>query len=540
MVTNNTYEYGIKYHLNKIDNNNYLMSPVSIEGGLSDSRIFSTGEKMIPILNDKSDFKFGYVVDNIFTTEDLEKMYDYGEDTEFLSNYFYQDFQNIYYIVKVTDDNKLVKYEIDLEDYDNVLETAVYQLNKEKPALTINRDMLNRLNQCNTIDEMKVILLKYKTLLNRFNVYSKEKGVTRVQVKDGEIESFDTKSKIIDSNKSIDKDVKIYKNSKKYDLYGVEIDYNELVAAIKEKIVGHDESIAALADILYMNCTAKDDEEVESVLIVGPTGTGKTATVKAACEYLRLPFVHVNTANLVPAGIKGYTVEKALKDLYDKANSDLKKAERGVIFFDEFDKLGRASLDIKEPIKDILLSISDGAEIPVNLDDADFIFDSRLTNRLYGGVFEEIYGNPKTMGFGGSVEKISFFPSEDELKRKIVEKKYYTSEDLDRITRALAFTELTKEEKKRILLTSKLSAYAKKKARYERQFGIDLVAGDDYIDAIIDKTDSFDVGMRCVNNIVKKSMSPAEIEILKNKNNHYKKLVLTRDTVDNPNKFDLY
>ena len=540
MVTNKTYEYGIKYEVKKIDDERFLLCPISIEGGLSDGKVFSTEDRMIPILNDKKDFKFNQVIDNIFTTEELEKMYDYGEDTEILSNYFYQDFQNIYYLVKVDENGKLNKYEIDLEDYDNVLETTVYQLNKGKPALTLNRDIFNKLNQCETIDEIKVLLLKYRTLLNRFNSYSKEKGITRVQVRDGEIESFDTKKVIIDQDKEIDKDIKLFNCEKNKDSSLEKIDYNELVSAIKEKIVGHDESIAVLADILYMNYTAKDDEEVESVLIVGPTGTGKTATVKAACEYLRLPFVHVNTPNLVPVGIKGPTVERALKDLLDKANGDLNKAQRGVLFFDEFDKLGRASLEIKEPIKDILLSISDGAEIPVNLDDADFIFNSSHTNRLYGGVFEEIYGKQKTMGFGGSVNVQNLFPSEDEIKRKIIEKKYYTAEDLDRITRALAFTELTKDDKKKILLTSKLSAYAKKRARYARQFGIDLIASDDYIDAIIDQTTSFEVGMRSVNNILKKSMSPAEIEILKNKENHYKKLVLTSDTVSDPNKFDLY
>ena len=488
MVTNNTYEYGIKYQVQKIDDKNFFMSPISIEGGLSDSHIFSTGERMLPILKDEKSIRYNYVIDNIYTTDDLEKMYEYGDDTEFLAKYFYLDFQNLYYIVKIDEKGNLKKYEVDLEDYDNVLETNVYQMNKEKPALTINRDMLNELNQCETLEEIKSLLFKYKTQLNNFNVYSKENGVTRIHIKDGEIESFDTKKRIIDQDKVIDNDIKINKNKRNYDLDVAKIDYNDLVSAIKEKIVGHDSSIEAIADILYMNCTAKDNEEVESILIVGPTGTGKTATVKAACEYLKLPFVHVNTANLVPAGIKGYSVEKALKDLYDKANCDLKKAERGVIFFDEFDKLGRASLDIKEPIKDILLSISDGAEIPVNLDDADFIFDSRLTNRIYAGVFEEIYGNQKTMGFGGNIESKSLFLDENELKRKIVEKKYYTSEDLDRITRALLFTELTKDEKKKILLTSKLSAYAKKRSRYERQFGIDLIASDDYIDAIIDKT----------------------------------------------------
>ena len=107
MVTNNTYEYGIKYQVQKISNDSFLMCPVSIEGGLSDSKIFSTGDRMEQILKEKKDLKFKYVMDNIFTTDDLETMYDYGEDTEFLSKYFYQDFQNIYYIVKVLEDGSL-------------------------------------------------------------------------------------------------------------------------------------------------------------------------------------------------------------------------------------------------------------------------------------------------------------------------------------------------------------------------------------------------------------------------------------------------
>ena len=64
-----------------------------------------------------------------------------------------------------------------------------------------------------------------------------------------------------------------------------------------------------------MNYTAIDNETIESILLVGPTGTGKTETVKAACEYLSLPYIIANTSNLVPQGIKGVSIEKLLKDL---------------------------------------------------------------------------------------------------------------------------------------------------------------------------------------------------------------------------------
>lgn len=539
MVTNKTYEYGIKYQLYKIDNNRLLMIPSGIEGGLSDGKLFSTGERMIPLFNDIKASKYKYVIDNVFTTDDLEKMYDYSDDTEFLANYFYNDFKDTFYIVKVDEEGKIKKYEFDLNDYEEIDNTLIYQMNKEKPSITLNKDLLNELLTCDSIEEIKVLLKKYKFLVNKFGDYSKETGVTRVHVRDGEVSSFDTIKKIV----GVDKDIKINYNKskavKEITTTDKEITYNGLVSAIKEKIVGHDESINKLADILFMNFTAEEKEPVESILLVGPTGTGKTATIKVACDYLELPFVHVNTANLVPSGIKGYTIEKAIKDLYDKSNGDLKKAQRGVIFFDEFDKLGRTSLDLKEPIKDILLSISDGAEIPVNLDDIDFIFDSKMTNRIYVGVFQDIYEQQKTMGFGSKNEKVQLLDGEV-IRQKIIDKKYYTLEDLSRITTVLLFEELTREEKKRILLTSKLSAYALKKERYKRQFGVELVASDDYIDTLLDRISSLETGMRSVNNIVKNSIYPAEIEILKDKDKEYKKLVLTKNTILDSKKFDLY
>ena len=79
-----------------------------------------------------------------------------------------------------------------------------------------------------------------------------------------------------------------------------------------------------------MNYTAIDGEPVESILIVGPTGTGKTETVKAASEYLCIPFFEANASNLVPQGIKGTSLEDIAISLYEFAQKDIKLAERGI------------------------------------------------------------------------------------------------------------------------------------------------------------------------------------------------------------------
>ena len=86
---------------------------------------------------------------------------------------------------------------------------------------------------------------------------------------------------------------------------------------------------------------------------------------------------------------------------------------------------------------------------------------------------------------------------------------------------------------------AKASEFAKKLNRYKRQFGVDLIASEDYIDAILDSISNSASGMRSVNNFVKKSIDPAERELLENENKGYKKLVLTKETVDDPKKFDL-
>ena len=74
---------------------------------------------------------------------------------------------------------------------------------------------------------------------------------------------------------------------------------------LKERVFGHDDELRYIATKLIMNYRATPEDGTESILIVGPTGTGKTETVKAGSEYLDLPFIPVNSANLVPQGIKG-------------------------------------------------------------------------------------------------------------------------------------------------------------------------------------------------------------------------------------------
>ena len=288
-----------------------------------------------------------------------------------------------------------------------------------------------------------------------------------------------------------------------------------------------------------MNYTAEEGETVESILLVGPTGTGKTETVNAACDYLDLPHIEVNASNIVPQGIKGMSIEEVIANLYEQANYDEKKAQRGLIFLDEFDKLNETDLELKSSVKNILLTFTAGGNFPIDTDRYTFNFNSTMTNKVYAGVFDKITHQKREIGFGRDIREKESLGTEDQIREKIISKGYFSLEELSRISTILAFNELDRETKKRILLRSKLSEFAKKRNRYKRQFNIDLIASDDYIEAILDSVSTQATGMRSVNNIVKRNINSAEQVLLEREHDGYKRLVLTRDTVENPRNFDL-
>jgi ATP-dependent Clp protease ATP-binding subunit ClpX len=532
MVTNKTYEYGIKYRVIKISKDQFIMIPVTLEGGLSDGFDFSNGKEAIPIANEKKNFRKRYLMDNVFTTEELEEIYNYEEDTDFLSNYFFDDYKNTIYLVQI-ENSKVKKYAINLSKFKEHEYDMTYHLDKNTPIISLNEDALNELMNTENPDELKILLKKYQELLKQFGECNKKSGVVKINVDDGHVTSIETEKKVADK-KSVDVDKK-----KEYAPYGgVEVTYDGLKKAIKENVFGHDEEIDTFAQKLYMNYTAEEGEYVDSILLVGPTGTGKTETVRAACDYLCIPFFEANAANLVPQGIKGMSIEDVVIGIYELAGRDINLAQRGLIFLDEYDKINASDLDIKQAVKQILLSFNDGGKIHVRDDMYDIIFDSKMTNKVYAGVFDRISEKGKTVGFGTKNE-VPLLGSDEEIRQKIIDKGYFSLEEISRIPTILGYNELSRDVKRQILLYSKLSVFAKKRERYKRQFGIDLLATDDYIEAILDSISNSATGMRSVNNYVKKSIDNAERAILENERSGFKKLVLTKDTVSDSTKFDM-
>ena len=364
----------------------------------------------------------------------------------------------------------------------------------------------------------------------------KTDGVTSVTIENGKITNIETEHKVVglDAPSIISK---VEPTNKENPLERNDISVDGLERYLKERIIGHDQELRQLATILIMNQCSTKEYGTQSILIPGPTGTGKTATLQAASEYLGIPFAFVNTINLVPQGIKGTSLEDVLYSLLLKTANNKELAERSLITFDEFDKVGRTGTDFKEDIKQILLKFIEGSEFQIDKQTRDYIFDTRMSSKVFLGAFPESFEADKaTLGFTTNKTK-------DGSKNNFDIEKLYKSYDfsrelITRIPHILPYYELSNEDKKRVILESKISVYLLKKKRYKEQFGIDLIDNDDYINALIEHLSKNDKSMRDLNNIIATSLLEAENAILRSKGK-VKRLVLTKDTVTNPTSFDL-
>ncbi len=139
----------------------------------------------------------------------------------------------------------------------------------------------------------------------------------------------------------------------------------DIKAHLDTKVVGQESAKVQISVLLSMHINWFKNESrmhrAPNAIVLGPTGVGKTHTLRIASEYLKIPFISVDTTSLVAAGIAGYQIEDVLADLVREADEILKKqghprdddddndnrdidlARRGLIFFDEFDKITSTS-----------------------------------------------------------------------------------------------------------------------------------------------------------------------------------------------------
>ena len=332
----------------------------------------------------------------------------------------------------------------------------------------------------------------------------------------------------------------------------------EIVSELNKKVIGQDEAKKALSVHAYLHCLRingnKDIPFRSNILMIGPTGVGKTYLVKTLADILGLPFSRADVTTLTETGYVGDDVEVVLYNLYRKANGDLDKAQCGIVFLDEVDKIAKAEPHQSttgnpsdKAVQEALLSMMNGEDIRVpEFGDRRMMHssDGILMNTknilfIFGGAFvglEDIIKmrlkGESGLGFGSNAilnkNKLQKDKILSQVDVKDVEKYGMIPEFIGRIPIMVTLNELTKENLRDILIKTSESPI-KKYTDFFNSIGKKLILTDDAINYIVERASSMDMGARALKSIVETAMVNILFNLDGIKGNS---LTLTRDDIE--------
>ncbi|MBK5224993.1 MAG: ATP-dependent Clp protease ATP-binding subunit ClpX [Thermoleophilia bacterium] len=335
----------------------------------------------------------------------------------------------------------------------------------------------------------------------------------------------------------------------------------DIYEALNEYVVGQEEAKRTLAVAVYnhykrVQMASLDDNEVElqksNILLLGPTGCGKTLLAQTLARFLNVPFAIADATALTEAGYVGEDVENILLKLIQAADYDVKKAETGIIYIDEVDKIARRAdnpsitRDVSgEGVQQALLKILEGtvASVPpqggrkhphqefLNIDTTNILFVCGGAFAHLDKIIERRVGH-KGMGFGavvkGKAEKNvgSIFAKvmpEDLLEYGLI------PEFIGRLPVISAIHNLSRDDLVRILTTPK-NALVKQYERFFKFDNIELVFGPDSLVAIADKALKLETGARGLRSIIEQSLLNVMFELPSR--GDVRKCVVTKETIE--------
>ena len=293
----------------------------------------------------------------------------------------------------------------------------------------------------------------------------------------------------------------------------------------------------------------ESDIAKSNILMIGPTGTGKTLMVKTVADYLDVPFVIADATTLTEAGYVGDDVDTLISRLYQAADYDVERTQRGIVFLDEIDKIGRksesstVSRDVSgEGVQQALLKLVEGTKIkitPTGSRKSDATVEIDTSNILFvaGGAFvglDKITKNRiqgSAMGFGAQLvveDGTSAEVTSDDLMRFGM-----IPEFIGRFSSLVNLHNLTKDQLISILTKVKHNFVEQYQWLFD-QDGVELEFQPESLELIVDRTLKTKTGARGLHTELERVLLPHMFDLPRYRKQSILKVEINKNLVNTP------